>query len=283
LGLVPLVLVLAAAVFHAGWNLLAKRAAGGLVFVWLCGLAGLVCWAPAALVQLLLRTSSLSVGGALFMAGSGLWHVGYFSSLQEAYNAGELSTVYPIVRGTGPLLTVIGALLILHEQASALTLLGAGLIVVAIMSLARGARSERARPAIALAVLTGAFTAAYTVWDTHAVTTLHQPVIVYYWGAELVRAAVLATPALRRRGQMARVWQEDRLEVIGVGLLVPAAYILVLTALTLAPAIVVAPVREVSIVFGVLIGATALGEGDTLKRTIAALIILAGIVLIVIG
>jgi drug/metabolite transporter (DMT)-like permease len=267
---------------------LAKRAGAGLVFVWLCGVAGLGIWAIPAAIQLGLRADRLSLAGLGFMAGSGLLHIGYFSSLQESYRTGELSVVYPIARGTGPLLSVIAAIVILGEHASAPLLLGAALIIGAIVSLAQGAgthglRGRGARRAIGLAILTGAFTAAYTVWDSHAVTALHQPVIVYYWGAELVRATVLAAPVARRRAEIGPTWRRYRRAIVGIGILTPGAYVLVLVALTLAPVIVVAPVREVSIVFGVLIGANTLGEGNAARRAAAALAILAGIALIVVS
>ncbi len=300
MGLVPLILILAAAAAHAGWNLLAKQAAGGITFVWLCGVAGVTIYAPAALIQLLIAAGRLSWAGLGFMAGSAVLHAGYFNALQRGYKLGDLSLVYPLARGTGPLLSVVAAILILGETANGLSLLGASLIILAIISLASGARGDHARPAIALATLTGAFTAAYTVWDAHAVTVLHQPVIVYYWGAELIRAGLLAGPAWRRRAELSGdgprptdlpregprqtdLSSDRRRQVraaVGVGVLSPAAYILILIAFTLAPVVVVAPAREVSIVIGVLIGASSLGEGHVLKRTIAATAILAGIVLL---
>jgi drug/metabolite transporter (DMT)-like permease len=278
-GLVPLILILAAAAAHAGWNLLAKQASGGVTFVWMCGVAGVLIYAPAALIQLVIDAGRLSWAGIGFMVGSAVLHAGYFNALQRGYQLGDLSLVYPLARGTGPLLSVVAAIVILGETADGLSLLGAGLIILAIISLAGGARGDHARPAIALAALTGAFTAAYTVWDAHAVTALHQPVIVYYWGAELIRAGLLAGPAWRRRAELSAGPRQLR-AAVGVGLLSPAAYILILIAFTLAPVVVIAPAREVSIVIGVLIGANSLGEGHALKRTVAATAILAGIVLL---
>jgi drug/metabolite transporter (DMT)-like permease len=217
------------------------------------------------------------------MEGSGVLHVGYFSALQQGYAEGDLSLVYPLARGTGPLLSVVAAVAILGQHASAEALVGAALIVVAILSLTRGARRAGAGRAIALALLTGAFIAAYTLWDAHAVSTLHQPVIVYFCAAEATRCLLLAPLAARRRDQVKRVWQTGKRSVLGVGLLAPAAYILVLTALTLASIVFVAPAREISIVFGILLGANVLDEGSAVRRTIAGVAILAGVVLLSIG
>ncbi len=276
----PLILILVAAGAHAGWNLLAKQAAGGVTFVWLCAAAGVLIYTPAAVIQLILDAGRLSLAGLAFMAASAVFHLGYFTALQRGYRLGDLSLVYPLARGTAPLLSVIAALVILGERGSAPRLLGAALIILAIVSLARGARGKQAGPAIALAVFTGACTAAYTVWDAHAVTALRQPVIVYYWGAELILMALLAGPAWSRRGELSGHRRAQIRAALGVGLLSPGAYILILVALTLAPVIVVAPAREVAIVFGVLAGSSSLGEGHTGTRTVAALAILAGIFLL---
>jgi drug/metabolite transporter (DMT)-like permease len=283
MGIGPLALILAAAVAHAGWNLVAKRAGGGLPFVWLCAAAGVLLYTPAALIQLALDSDRLSLAGLGFMAGSGALHAGYFTALQRGYALGDLSLVYPLARGIAPLLSVIAAIVILGESATAVSLAGAALIVAAIISLATGARGERTTPAIALAVVTGALTAAYTVWDSHAVTALHQPVIVYFWGGQLILVALLAGPAWRRRPEVVRTVRRQWRSVLAVGALSPAAYILVLVALTLAPVVVVAPAREVSIVFGVLIGANSLGEGHAVRRTVAALAIVAGVALLAVG
>lgn len=284
MGVVPLVLVLCAAVAHAGWNLIAKRASGGLTFVWLCALTDIGVYAIPAAIQAALRAGELSWSGVGFMLGSGMLHAGYFNALQRGYEKGDLSLVYPLARGTGPLLSVIAAIVILGERASAPALAGAGLIVAAILSLVRGARRAGAGQAIALALITGAFTAAYTVWDAHAVTTLHQPVIVYFWGAEVVRTLVLSPLALRRpRQELAATWTANRRGILGFAVLAPLAYILVLIAFTKASVIFVAPAREVSIVFGVLLGANVLGEGRALQRALAGAAILAGIVLLAVA
>jgi drug/metabolite transporter (DMT)-like permease len=106
---------------------------------------------------------------------------------------------------------------------------------------------------------------------------------VYFCGAEATRSLVLAPLALRRRDEIRHGWHTRRRSVLGVGLLAPAAYILVLTALTLASVVFVAPAREISIVFGILLGANLLGEGRVIRRTLAGAAILAGIVLLSIG
>jgi drug/metabolite transporter (DMT)-like permease len=217
------------------------------------------------------------------MAGSGCLHSAYFTTLQRGYAQGDLSVVYPLARGTGPAVSVLAAVVILGERPGPVALIGAALVVVAVLSLAGGGHRTPARAAIVFALLTGVAIAAYTLWDAHAVQDLAQPAIAYYWGSEVTRALVLAGPALRDRDGLRTALAHDRRAFLAVGLLSPLAYILVLVALTLAPVSVVAPGREASIVIASLLGTHVLGEGDSRRRAVAAVAILAGIACLAIG
>ena len=121
-----------------------------MAFVWLYGVAAVVLWAPAALVDGFVE-GGVSWPGVGFMAGSALLHIGYFVALQRAYAVGNLSVVYPLARGTGPVLSVAAAILFLGERPSALGLAGGALIVAAILALAVGlarrGSASRSRPA----------------------------------------------------------------------------------------------------------------------------------------
>jgi len=107
-----LALVLSAAVVHATWNLLAKRAAAGAAFVWLYAVTASVLWAPLTIPTLLSSWSQLGTGSWVFLVGSGVIHTGYFLILQRGYASADLSLVYPIVRGSGPLLSTLAAVAI---------------------------------------------------------------------------------------------------------------------------------------------------------------------------
>ena len=102
------------------------------------------------------------------MAGSGVIHAVYFAFLQRGYRDGDLSLVYPLARGTGPLLATIAAILLLGERPGAVALAGGALVVAAILSLAAPAVRARA-PGSGWALATGVTIAAYTLWDKHAV------------------------------------------------------------------------------------------------------------------
>ena len=283
MSLTALALIASAACAHAAWNFFAKQARGGIAFVWLAGLCAVVSYAPAAALQLLLGSKSISPAGVAFMAGSGCLHSLYFTALQRGYAHGDLSVVYPLARGTGPALSVVAAVVILGERPGPLALIGAALIVVAVLSLAGAGHRRPNRAAVVFALLTGVTIAAYTLWDAHAVTDLAQPTIAYYWGSEVARAFILAAPALRHRAGLRTALAHDRKAILAVGLLSPLAYILVLVALTMAPVALVAPGREASIVIASLLGTRVLGEGDPARRGAAAAIIVVGIVLLAVG
>jgi drug/metabolite transporter (DMT)-like permease len=281
-----LALVLVAALAHAAWNVLAKTATGGAAFVWLFSALSAVLWAPAAAVALAVAPGSFGLEGLGFVAGSGALHALYFVLLQRGYREGDLSLVYPLARGTGPLLSTLAAIAVFSERPSALALAGGAIIVGAVLSLAgaggRGAEGERGR-AIGFALATGVAIAAYTLWDKHAVGPLALSPVVYYWGTNLAETAILSAFVAHRRAEVGRIWRAHRTQALGVAVLSPLAYILVLFALAHAPVSYVAPARELSILVGAVAGTTVLAEGHRRRRLLAAGAIFAGIVALAIG
>ena len=271
-----LALVLAAAFAHAGWNLLAKGAEGGACFVWLCAALGTLIWVPVLVVALGADPGDLGWVALGLMVGSGLLHAVYFTLLQRGYGAGDLSVVYPLARGTGPLLAGAAAIAFLGERPSALALAGGLIIVAAVFSLVG---RHGSREAVGFAVLTGVAIASYTLWDKHAVGPSELSPVVYYWGTNLTVALVLA-PWVLRQGEWPRA---DLRRAAGVGLLSPLAYVLVLFALARAPVSAVAPARETSILIGTLLGTTVLGEGDQRRRLVCAGAILLGVTALALG
>jgi uncharacterized membrane protein len=146
------------------------------------------------------------------------------------------------------------------------------------------ASGRRALVSVAFALATGATTATYTLWDNRGVDALTP--VLYSYGLDIFRTAyfapfVLATAA--GRAAVAGAWREQRRALLAIGGLSPAAYMLVLVALKLAPVSYVAPAREISIVFGALMGARLLGEPDAGRRVAGAATIVAGVFLLAIG
>jgi drug/metabolite transporter (DMT)-like permease len=293
--LYALTLVLAAGLFHALWNLLAKRAGGGgAPFVWLYTAVAALLYAPLAVVAVvLLGQTRMSTLGLLFVLGTAVLHTGYFLSLQKGYSVGDLSVVYPLARGTGPLLASAAAVALFGERPGPVAVLGILLIGGGVFTLAwePGGVTTDASPAetrarrlgVAYGVLTGAFIAGYTLWDKQAVSGLALSPVLYYWAALSVQALLLAPVALRRKDEVRAAWHSYRPEVFGVAVLSPLSYLLVLTALVFAPVSHVAPAREVGILIGTAMGGGLLKEGSTQRRLLAAAAIVAGIVALALG
>jgi drug/metabolite transporter (DMT)-like permease len=287
-------LIFVAAVAHASWNLFSKQAsaAGAACFVWLMSSVATVAYLPVVIVSVIASPPRLTAVAWVFMAGTGLLQAGYFLFLQTGYKLGDLSLVYPIGRGTGALLAALAGIILLGEHPGPAGVAGilfivAGLIILGIPAAASRAEAATTKPAttkaVAFALVTGAFIAAYTLWDKYAVSTLKIPPLVQGYASLPGMALVLTPFALRDRARTARVWVTYRHQVLGAAVLAPLAYILVLTALSFTAVSAVAPAREVSVLIGVLLSRRLLGAGSLARRLGAAAAIAAGIICIAVG
>jgi uncharacterized membrane protein len=284
--LAALALVLAGALIHALWNLLAKRAQGGAPFVCLFSTVALVVYAPLVAATLAWQRPHIGPVQLVFIAGTAVLHTGYFLALQQGYRLGDLSLVYPLARGTGPMLTTAAAIAFFRERPGPIALAGTALIGSGIILLTSGREAwgrPNTRRAAAYAVLTGMFIAGYSLWDKRAVTTYAIPPLVLDWGDSLGRAAILAPVALARRADVREIWRRYRREVLLVGALSPMPYILVLTALVFTPVSYVAPAREIGVLAGAVMGTRLLAEGDARRRIVAAGAMVLGFAALAIG
>jgi drug/metabolite transporter (DMT)-like permease len=281
-----LVLILAAAFIHATWNLLNKRASGHATFTWVVAILSAMFYAPVAVAVVIFWQTQIGWFEIGLMAGSAALHTGYFVLLNEGYRAGDLSLVYPLARGTGPLLSSIAAIIFLGERPSPTALAGALLIIVGVVVLSSNPaklRQTGAQRAIGFALITGTFIAAYTLWDKQAVSRFALSPLLLDWGANLGRA-ILLTPFALGNWQHTRIeWRDHRSEAIGVAVLAPLSYILVLTAMRFTPVSYVAPAREISILIGTAMGTRLLAEGDVHRRLAAACAMVLGVVALAVG
>ena len=281
-----LLLVLTAALLHALWNLLAKRARGGIPFTWLFSLLTVILWAPIIVVYMIVWRPTLGWLALLFMLGSATIHLAYFLMLQRGYRHGDLSVVYPLARGTGPLLSMVGAVLLLGERPTWLAVIGALLIIAGVFAIAGGPDMLRRRTAVSgvsYGLMTGLLIATYTLWDKYAVSAVLLAPLLLDYGSSFGRTLLLL-PAIRTRTAEVRYeWRVHRWEAIGISVLSSLAYILVLTAMITAPVSYIAPARERSILFGALLGTWLLKEGNMRGRMLAATVMVAGIILLSLG
>lgn len=292
-------------------------------FVWLLAVVAGILYAPVIAVDLIAAHPHLTAPNWWFMAGTGVLQTGYFVFLQHGYRLGDLSVVYPIGRGSGALLSALAGIVLLGERPGPLGIAGivclvAGVIVLGLperrrdpppadqaapaaapVSAPPAAPSSAgpapaplpppasvrpaARLAVGLALGVGVFIAAYTLWDKHAVSTLHTPAPLQGYAAFPAMIVGLAPSAWRDRAGMRVVWRSYRIQLWVAAVLAPLAYILVLTALAFSSVAAIAPAREVSVLFGVILGGKLLGEGSLARRLAAAAAVVAGIIAIAIG
>ena len=281
-----LTLVLAAAFIHATWNYLLKRSGGGTLFVWWFATVSAVVYAPLAFAVVWWMAPVLGWQHFGLMFASAVLHTAYYLLLDRGYRSGDLSLVYPLARGSGPLITVLCAVLLLQERPSAMAVVGALLICTGAVLLTGNLRRLRERgslPAVGFALLTGGMIASYTLVDKIAVAAYLVPPILQDWAANLGRVFLMTPTALNRRSELLPTWRRARKAIIAVAVLCPLSYILVLTAMVFTPVSYIAPAREISILVATIMGTQLLAEGDAARRLTAAATMIAGIVCLALG
>jgi len=288
-----LAMVVLAGLIHALWNIAAKKAGGDARFACFTALVMMVVWAP---VGLWLGWQQLPAWGAeawALVVASGLLHVVYYVVLLRGYRKADLTVVYPLARGSGPLLTSLVAIFLLGERVSALGAMGIIGVVTGVFLVAGGPglwrnahdprHGQRVRKGIVYGLCTGVFIAGYTVVDGYAVKVLLlSPILVDYFG-NFVRLVFLLPPVLRDTKAAAGLWRAQWKYAALVGVISPISYVMVLYAMQSAPLSHVAPAREVSMLFAALIGGHLLGEGDRMARFIGAVCIAAGVMALALG
>ena len=278
-----LLLVLGSAVIHASWNLWIKQLGPGVrsaPLLWALTALSAVAYAPVAVGVLVSGAWRPDAASLALVVGSGFIHVGYFVLLLRGYRAADLSLVYPVARGTGPLLAATGAVVLLGERPTPLSVLGTLLIAAGVLVIAgrpKGLSPRELGPGIFYGLATGVSIAVYTLWDGWSVQRAAIPPLVFYWGGEVVRVLLLTPVALGARREIGELFREQRWRVVGIALLSPLSYILILLALRSGDVGHIAPAREVSILIGSWLGGHVLGEGDRRRRLVAAAAFAAGV------
>jgi drug/metabolite transporter (DMT)-like permease len=272
-----LLLILLAAFCHATWNLLVKADPRRLEVQSGAIVVGTLICAP---VLLWYSPWQLPPRAWVLVFLSALLETGYVLALAAAYAAGELSLVYPIARGSAPLLVAPLAVLLLGEHLSPRGLVGIGLVTVGILT-SHGAHAGLAVArahgrAVGWALLTGVFIAGYSLVNKVGVALVPVPLyafLVFLANAILVflvqRVRLGTWPALRRGAPWGRMAL--------VGALMMGAYLAVLTAMSLARVSYVVAAREISVVVAAALGVGVLRERHSVSRMVGALLVFAGL------
>lgn len=284
-------LVVASGAVHAGWSFLLKRSRDSAAFLWWLQAVAVLAYAPFALVGLHGVPRTWAAAG--WAAGSAVLHGVYVLAMARAFQAGDLSVVYPISRGIGPALAPMLAVSLLGERPPLLVWPGIALVVAGVYVVNAGnLKTETLRrplhalgqPGAGSAILVGVFAAAFAAWDKAALAFI--PSVSLNWfgnaGNLLFLSAVVlrATPNRRGLPRVIAEWRRNPGALLAAGILSPGSYLLILLALHLAPLSRVAPLREISIVIGTALGVLVLREGYGPGRLAGSVMVAAGVLLV---
>ena len=268
-------LVLLAALLHAVWNALVKAGSDRLLVLAAVNAIGMVAAIPVLPFVALPHSASW-----LYLLLSCILHYGYYFFLLQAYRVGDLSHVYPLARGTAPLLVALGAMLFAHEILPWAAMIGVVLACLGITSLAfeGGPPWQGDRRALLFALGTSLFIAGYTVVDGIGVRLSNSPLGYISW-LFFLDGWILAGYAVYKRGhqQLLRFWHAQWVVCIGGGIASTVAYGLVIYAMSSGAMAAVSALRETSVIMAVLIGAVKLREHVGWRRLSAAGMVVVGV------
>lgn len=267
-----LLIVLLAALLHALWNALVKTSADRAITL------GLVATGHCLPAFALMPFVPIPATEAFpFIIASTVIHWAYYYFLNVSYRFGDLSLIYPIARGTAPVMVALGAMVWADESLSLWAWIGILTVSAGIMVLAAIRHGDER--GIVAALVTSAIIAAYSVVDGIGIRVSGTPIgyVVWLFAAEIfVAVFVFAT----RFERAASIGQRALFLGLSGGLISGLAYGLALFAKTLAPIGIVSAVRETSVIFAALIGVMWLGEGPAKRRLVAASIVAIGVIIL---
>jgi drug/metabolite transporter (DMT)-like permease len=283
---IALVVVLVSAFLHAGWNYLLKKSDRKIVFIWWFLLLNAIIYIPMFLY--FLPGLSIPPGGWFCIVASGLIHGVYFGCMGGAYQRGDLSLVYPLARGSGPLFVPMLAVALLGEKIAPLGGIGilfiiGGVYCVHLRSFTGAAFLEPFRAlrggASLWALFTGLAIAFYSLVDKVGVGLVYPPVYIYIM---MLIPWLVITPwvLIRERDGLKSEWRRHKGAIVVVGFLCGFTYLMVLFALTMSKVSYVAAVREVSIVLSAYFGIVFLGEKHGRQKLLGAVLITLGVIAI---
>jgi len=248
--------------------------------VWLGLWLGCAVILPGAIGIIIYRGihATVQLTGIFCIIATGLIHSVYFRLLAAGYEAGEISLVYPIARGSGIALTAILAGLLLKEQLAVLGSIGIGLVCLGIISLSTGTRKRADdTKAVRLALCIGASIVAYSLVDKVGVSYVNP--VVYICSMFLIAGIALTPMLLRRyRGALGREARENIGYALIIGIGSVGTYLMILFAFTRGPVNYIVAVREFAVVFGALAGIIFLKERFAITKALAICIIVIGII-----
>lgn len=273
-----MLLVLSSGFLHSVWNLYTKRSINKNVFLWFCQLVAILIFLPWTIIEL--TTSPINITGYQFILASMVLHGLYIILLAATYSIGDLSQVYPIMRGTSPLLVPLFAVLILNEKLTFSGWIGVILIVCGILFLSEiklmgsDVNSLKA-PLLAFAV--GICIASYITVDKLSLKYV-SPVVLNQ-ATNVGNLIALTWATFVSKGIYRELRTNWKIILLG-GIIEPGGYLLFLYALSLAPVSQLAPMREIGTVFGTIMGIVVLREKQGKRRILTSMLITFGVIIL---
>ncbi|NBI29669.1 EamA family transporter [Chengkuizengella marina] len=279
------VLILIASFSHAIWNLLLKSSEQKDIFLWSLRVWSFIIFLPISIYFWPEQPISIT-NWLIWGIGSAILHSIYALILSKAYEKNDFTLVYPIARGTGPLIVVIVGIFILKEDVGFITLLGVSIIMLGIYVLYSGFNLKLGLQTLKMILyspwplLVGVAIASYTIFDKMAVAFV--PPIILNLMDNLGQIFILGNKVKKKgRKLVLEQWKKYWIKMALAGGLAGLAYILVLIVLTEVPVSYVSPLRETSIVIGSILGFLFLKENFGISKLMGSIIIFAGVVLII--
>lgn len=277
-------IILLSSIIHATWNFISKTIPSTSVFVWLVATCTSLLYLPIVCIWIWQFGFEAQPIQWLFLAVTAIVHMIYYLTLQRGYQMSDLSVVYPVARGMGPLISSIVAFAWLGEQFSLMSGLGLLAVVIGVFFIAGLKKPSeddtKVRNGLIYGILVGFLIALYTVWDAYAVKNLAIAPLILEYVSHPFRTIILFPFSEKRQLEAKEIWQKYKYKILTISFLTPISFILVLYALKAAPIHYVAPARELSIVIGVFLGGKILLEKDFKARLLGAFLILLGIILL---
>jgi len=284
--ILPLLLVIVSAFIHAFWNMLAKKGGDTLSFLWWSLIFGFAIYSFFFFI-FAYHQAPIPSRGFIFILLSAIFHAMYFTSLGVAYYRGDLSLVYPVARSS-PIFVLVAAILFLRESLSLPGIFGILIVVFGayIIGFPTFSATHFIRPvtflrdrSYQLAWLTALIISLYSVNDKLGVRYVN-PFLYLYFVHMLT--CILFSPyvLMRKKASLFQELKENKFPIILGGIMIPSSYLLILYAMTMGNVSYIVAVRQLSIVFAVLLGTFLLKEEHGLLRFLASLCIFSGVLLI---
>jgi len=269
------ILALVAAVLHAAWNLSVKQSVSDrFIALW-----GQFFFAGILAAIVLVIGGGIPARGFVWATMSGLTHVPYCIFLAKAYNVGDFSRAYPIARGGGALLAGLGGIVLLGDSFTPVGVIGMAVVAAGLITLAGRGASAQVVVALAVAATIGV----YSVVDAKGIRSVDTPL---YAAASFMCITVTTTIYAVGTGRASEMVAAAHLywrRFLTMGIASGITYALVQIAFQRAPVGYVTCLRESSVVIAAFVGAKYLGEGQAIRRTAAAVVVVIGLLLLVLG